>query len=247
MPRRSPRLAPAPVAIRGDHSEGRFQIRDSATPVRGRGGVAAPVARGSAPPPAILPRHAQVARLIVNNNPETMKPPRRTAPTTTGWIPPSQGTRSQACAGCVHLPALPRGVTRCLCKAGITASRFVRTAPTDANEFVVRARRSLRDQAIALGLDVGGRIARVLPDEKHPPLAGVRFLELVQAVRRRQRRLRHGSTPFLGILVMRRHRSASCRARGCLRAWRGAPRSRASPAPARRYRPRSPGRRPPTA
>src|SRR5262245_22790304 len=40
MPRRSPRLAPAPSAIRGDHSEGRFQIRDSATPVRGRGGGA---------------------------------------------------------------------------------------------------------------------------------------------------------------------------------------------------------------
>src|SRR5215475_5676099 len=53
-------------------------------------GVAAPVGRGSAAPPAILPRHAQVARLIVNNNPETMKPPRRTAPTTTGWSPPSR-------------------------------------------------------------------------------------------------------------------------------------------------------------
>src|SRR5215813_4752834 len=108
MPRRSPRLAPAPVAIRGDHSEGRFQIRDSATPVRGRGGVAAPVARGSAPPPAILPRHAQVARFIVNNNPETMNPPRRTAPTTTGWIPPSRAHAAKLAQAGTLACAAPR-------------------------------------------------------------------------------------------------------------------------------------------
>src|SRR5262245_57950071 len=47
-----------------------------------------------------------------------------------------------------------------------TRSLFVRAAPTDVNEFVIRARRSLRDQAMALGLAVGGRIPRVLPDEK---------------------------------------------------------------------------------
>src|SRR5262249_14984532 len=123
-------------------------------------------------------------------------------------------------------------------------SFFVRAAPTDVNEFVVRARRSLRDQAIALGLDVCGRIRRVLPDEKHPPLAGVGFLELVQPVRRRQRRLRHGSTPSLDVGITN---PVPWRARGCLRAWRGAPRTPASPAPARRCRPPWRCRRPPTA
>src|SRR6516165_4367813 len=69
--------------------------------------------------PAILPRHAQVARFIVNNNPETMKPPRRTAPTTIGWIPPSRARAAklaQAAYTCLRCP----GVTRCWCKAGIT-------------------------------------------------------------------------------------------------------------------------------
>src|SRR5260221_14574468 len=80
-------------------------------------------------------------------------------------------------------------------------SFFARASPTDVNEFVVRLCRSLRDQAIALGLDVGGRIRSVLPDEKHPPLAGMSFLELVQPVRRRQRRLRHGAAPSLDLLV----------------------------------------------
>src|SRR6516164_10963028 len=80
-----------------------------------------------------------------------------------------------------------------------TRSFFARAAPTDVNEFVVRVRRSLRDQAVALGLDVGGRIRSVLPNEKHPPLAGVGFLDLVQSVRRRQRRPRHGSTPSLDV------------------------------------------------
>src|SRR5215468_5451361 len=83
-------------------------------------------------------------------------------------------------------------------------SFFVRAAPTDVNEFVVRVRRTLRDQAIALGLDVGRRIRSVLPDEKHPPLAGMSFLELVQSVQRRQRRLQHGSAPSLDVLVTRR-------------------------------------------
>src|SRR5262245_57850129 len=77
-----------------------------------------------------------------------------------------------------------------------TRSFFVRATPTDVNEFVVRLRRSLRDQAMALGLDVGGRIPGVLPDEKHPPLAGASFLELVHPVRRRQRQRWHGSDSF---------------------------------------------------
>src|SRR5262245_65308095 len=53
-----------------DHSEGRFQIRDSETPVSGHARVAAPVARGSAAPPAILPRHAQVVGSLAKNNPK---------------------------------------------------------------------------------------------------------------------------------------------------------------------------------
>src|SRR5262245_38950949 len=128
-----------------------------------------------------------------------------------------------------------------------TRSFFVRAAPTDVNEFVVRVRRSLRDQAIALGLDVGGRIPRVLPDEKNPPLAGVSFLDLVQPGQRRQRRRRHGSTPSLDVLVTRRHWPARWRARDCVRAWPGAPRTPASPAPARRCQPPWRCRRPPPA
>src|SRR5713101_8224033 len=44
-------------------------------------------------------------------------------------------------------------------------SFFVRAAPTDVNEFVVRVRRSLRDQAVALGLDGSGGCGmdRLLP------------------------------------------------------------------------------------
>src|SRR6516162_6345969 len=53
-----------------NHNQGRFQIRDSGTPVRGQARVAAPVARGSAAPPAILPRHAQVVRSLAKNNPK---------------------------------------------------------------------------------------------------------------------------------------------------------------------------------
>src|SRR5215471_20030963 len=63
MPRRSPRLAPAPFAIRGTiaKDDSRF-----VTAGRRSGGIA----RGSAAPPAILPRHAQVARSLAKNNPK---------------------------------------------------------------------------------------------------------------------------------------------------------------------------------
>src|SRR5262249_61497604 len=74
-------------------------------------------------------------------------------------------------------------------------SLFVRAPPTDVNELVVRLRRSLGEQAIALGLDVGGRIPGGLPDEKSSGLPGASFLELVQPVRRRERRRRHGGAP----------------------------------------------------
>src|SRR5260370_15949782 len=87
-------------------------------------------------------------------------------------------------------------------------SLFVRAAPTDVNEFVVRLCRSLRDQAIAFGLDVGGRIRSVLPDEKHPPLAGMSFLELVQPVRRGQRRPRPCRTSFLPLVLLPLYRPA---------------------------------------
>src|SRR5262249_42153099 len=99
---------------------------------------------------------------------ETGKRTRRSISTAPGWVELRTPTLMAAC------PA--------------TRSFFVRAAPTDVNEFVVRARRSLRDQAIALGLDVGGRIARVLPDEKHPPAARGRFFELVQPGQRPPRR-----------------------------------------------------------
>src|SRR5262249_58686928 len=112
-----------------------------------------------------------------------------------------------------------------------TRSFFVRAAPRDVNDFVVRVRRSLRDQAIALGLDVGGRIPRVLPDEKNPPLAGVSFLDLVQPGQRRQRRRRHGSTPSLDGLVTRRHLPARWRGRGCPCAFADAPPHPAAPPP----------------
>src|SRR5262249_8829893 len=45
--------------------------------------------------------------------------------------------------------------------ATLGRSLFVRAPPTDVNELVVRVRRSLGEQAIALGLNVGGRIPRV--------------------------------------------------------------------------------------
>src|SRR6516164_1205068 len=209
MPRRSPRLAPAPSPIRGTiaKDDSRFVTAGSVVrrPARFR-----------------LNTFRLKGFLLITGR----KRRRRSISTAPGWVELWNPTLRAAC------PA--------------ARSFFVRAAPTDVNEFVVRERRPLRDQSIALGLDVGGRIARVLPDEKHPPLAGVSFLELVQPVQRRQRRqrrLRHGSTPSLDVLVMRRH----WRARGRVRAWRGAPRNPASPAPARRCRRPWRCRRPPTA
>src|SRR6266404_428175 len=241
MPRRSPRLAPAPACDSRDHSEGRFQIRDSGDAfIRALAGVPTAPAQALRPDRRLGPRHAEVARSLVKNNPKTRERRRRSIATALGWSLLTEADTQPL--------VLARGMSGALlCGVTLGRSLFVRAAPTDVNEFVVRLCRSLRDQAIALGLDVGGRIPRVLPDEKHPPLAGMSFLELVQPVRRRQRRLRHGSTPSLDVLVTRRHWPARRRARDRVRAWRGAPRTAASPAPARRCRPPSRCRRPPTA
>jgi hypothetical protein len=67
------------------------------------------------------------------------------------------------------------------------------------NELVARLRRSLGEQAIALGRDVGGRIPRVPPDEKSPAFAGASFRELA-----------HGFSPCLAAKkYAARGRSAS--------------------------------------
>src|SRR5262249_59822995 len=139
MPRRSPRLAPALVAIRATiaKDDSRFVTAGSASAGADTHGA------GALPDSS---QHVLVERFPVNNRPETGKRTRRSISTAPGWVELRTPTLMAAC------PA--------------TRSFFVRAAPTDVNEFVVRARRSLRDQAIALGLDVGGPHPPVPPDSK---------------------------------------------------------------------------------
>src|SRR5262249_60733673 len=94
------------------------------------------------------------------------------------------------------------------------------------------------------GGPAGGGAPGPPPEDNPPPFAGVGVLELVQSVQRRQRRLRHGSTPSLDVGITN---PVPWRARGCLRAWRGAPRNPASPAPPPRSPPPWASRAPPLA
>src|SRR2546429_193233 len=116
-------------------------------------------------------------------------------------------------------------------------SFFVRATPRDVNDSVAGVRLPPRDRARALALAAGGRPPGFLPNKKTPPFAGVGFLELIQSVRRRQRRLRHGSTPSLDVLVTRRHWPARWRGRDPGWGLRGAPRTSVAPGARRRCRP----------